>query len=315
MKTLFYFILLEKFPREELLWHTLAQRELNGLSAVDCTVDFTGLIKTESAENKKEDSKLSLALLKKLKIEDLSSPPQHTLKKRIELCMQLYENAGRTINSCKMWNYYINAMLELNSDLSTQAATKRFALKRAFEEASKHEKMSEDHYIQYIQMLYTQSKDDPNINNVFEMATKAYNKSLQIWTLCMRYHLQKNDFKQIQAVFSKALFFLRDDCADLWQLYMIYLKSCRNTQAHAEFERRMSQLSGRSHPNFNVLKAQMLELLAATVSMKRARKTYELFIKDYPECYEVHEMMAELEAMQVIPIFFYLKYNPICKLN
>lgn len=85
----------EMFPREEILWHTLAQRELNGLSTVDCTVDFTGLIKSEDAANKGEDNKVNL---KKLKIEDLSGPAQHTLRKRIELCIQIYEEAVKVVS-------------------------------------------------------------------------------------------------------------------------------------------------------------------------------------------------------------------------
>lgn len=83
------------FPRDEKLWHILAQRELHGLSAVDCTMDFSGLIKMEGSMNKDEDSKFNL---KKLKIEDLSAPANHTLRKRIELCMQIYEESVKVVN-------------------------------------------------------------------------------------------------------------------------------------------------------------------------------------------------------------------------
>lgn len=53
-----------------------------------------------------------------------------------------------------MWDYYINAMLELNADLSTQASLKRHALSRAFRAAFESNNMSEDHYIQYVELLY-----------------------------------------------------------------------------------------------------------------------------------------------------------------
>lgn len=85
----------ELFPREEILWNTLAQRELHGLSAIDCTIDFTGLIKMEGVNNKDEDNKSNI---KKLKIEDLTAPSQHTLRKRIELCMQIYEEAVKVVS-------------------------------------------------------------------------------------------------------------------------------------------------------------------------------------------------------------------------
>lgn len=103
----------EMFPRAEILWHTLAQRELKGLSNIDCTVDFSGLIKLEcdsesrndsdpenkgdeSADNRNEDTKMDLNL-KKMKIEELATPQQYTLKKRIEICVQVYESAVEVV--------------------------------------------------------------------------------------------------------------------------------------------------------------------------------------------------------------------------
>lgn len=84
----------ELFPREEILWNTLAQRELHGLSAIDCTMDFSGLIKMEGVTGKDVDSKVNL---KKMKIEDIAAPSQHTLRKRIELCMYS-EDLGKKKN-------------------------------------------------------------------------------------------------------------------------------------------------------------------------------------------------------------------------
>lgn len=199
----------------------------------------------------------------------------------------------------KMWNYYIDAMLELNSDLSTQAAMKRFALKKAFEGANAANHMSEDHYLQYIELLYTNNPKDENIERVFQKATKIYASSVRIWLLCMRYYIQGNNFKKLQEVFKTAKFLLGPKGAELWQLYFIYLKSCRSSEAHTEFERFINELSRQSYPTFNVLKAQILELLAITTNMKKARKTYNLFAERYPSCYEVHDMMAELEEKQV----------------
>lgn len=329
----------EMFSREEILWHTLAQRELHGLSTVDCTVDFTGLIKSEDVQNKGEDSKLNL---KKLKIEDLSAPTQHTLRKRIELCIQIYEEAIKVVSfflhskikfeifnplhclfrsffqveTNKMWNYYIDAMLELNSDLSTQSSMKRFALKKAFEGANAANHMSEDHYLQYIELLFTNNPKDENIEKVFQKATKIYETSVRIWLLCMRYYIQENNFKKLQDVFKTAKFLLGPKGADLWQLYFIYLKSCRSSEAHVEFERYINELSRQTYATFNVLKAQILELLATTANMKKARKTYDLFVERHPVCYEVHEMMADLEAKQVtFEVFFFCCFSLVLKLS
>lgn len=207
------------------------------------------------------------------------------------------------INTNKMWNYYIDAMMELNSDLSTQSSIKRFALRKAFEGANETNHMSEDHYLQYIELLYTNNPKDGTIEKVFQKATKIYENSLKIWLQCMRFYIQDNNFKNIQNVFRTAKHVLGPNGAELWQLYLIYLKSCRSSEAHAEFDRYIFELSRQPHATFNVLKADIIELLATTVNIKRARKIYSLFIKHVPACYEVHEMMAELEAKQVTNCF------------
>lgn len=102
------------FPRSEILWHTLAQRELKGLSNIDCNVDFTGLIKVEcdsenmndsdsenkayeGTDNQSESAKMDVDL-KKMKIEELTTPQQNTLKKRIEICVQIYESAVEVVS-------------------------------------------------------------------------------------------------------------------------------------------------------------------------------------------------------------------------
>lgn len=190
-------------------------------------------------------------------------------------------------------------MLELNSDLSTQSSIKRFALKRAFEGANRSNRMSEDHYLQYIELLFTNNRKDDNIERVLHKATMIYQKSLKIWHLCMRFYIQENNFKKLQGVFgvAKNLFGARG--MELWQLYMYYLKSCRRSESHVEFERFIGELGRQTYATFSPLKAQVLELYATTVNMKRARKIYNYFVKNLPDCYEVHEMMAELEAKQV----------------
>lgn len=98
----------EMCPHAEIRWHTLAQRELKGLTAkIDCAVDFSGLIKMEcdSEGNKNEgnlttnDSRNIDMNLKKMKIENLATPPHHTNAKRIELCIKTYEDAVKDVTS------------------------------------------------------------------------------------------------------------------------------------------------------------------------------------------------------------------------
>lgn len=67
----------EMFQHEEIMWHNLAQRELNGLAT-------DKLIKQEDED--------------KLKNDDTTINARHsTLKKRIEMCVDVYEEAVKMV--------------------------------------------------------------------------------------------------------------------------------------------------------------------------------------------------------------------------
>lgn len=79
------------FPREELLWHTLAQRELNGLSTNDCTVHMAE-VKEEDEDRKPKFGKLKM-------IDTQTNSDSQSLRKRIELCVQIYDAAVAAVSS------------------------------------------------------------------------------------------------------------------------------------------------------------------------------------------------------------------------
>lgn len=73
-------------PHAEIRWHTLAQRELKGLSSkINCAVDFSGLIKMEcdDAENNKNTG--------------FEVKFENTNAKRIESCIKTYEDAVKDV--------------------------------------------------------------------------------------------------------------------------------------------------------------------------------------------------------------------------
>lgn len=277
------------FPLQELLWHTLAQRQLNGLSPNDDTMDMTEAVKREGEDNKDNIAKWT----------DPSTLEPHTLKKRIELCVQLYDASVGRLNTTQMWNYYLNAMLDLNSDLTTQASLKRSVLGRAFRDADESNNMSEEHYLRYVELLFKNNSSDPMIAQVLNRSTSKFSQSFKVWDQCLRYYIQLDNFEKTKETFDKARIFLGPNGADLWHLYMIYLRTWQKPDTNNEFEELVSTLSLQMYPAFNELKAKILELLAATVSIKRARKVYHQFVKNCPNSYEVHEKMADLEMCQV----------------
>ncbi|XP_031620644.1 U3 small nucleolar RNA-associated protein 6 homolog [Contarinia nasturtii] len=275
----------ELFQNEEIMWHNLAQRELNGLP----TDKFIERIKQDHEDELNNEDSLSIT-------------QQHTsLRKRIESCVEIYEEAVKVVNTAKMWNYYINAMLELNKDLSSLIGVKRFSLSRAFAGGNNSNHMSENHYLQYIELLYSNNPTDENIEQVFQKAIKIYNNSQNIWLQYLRYYIQENKLNKVKEVFRSAKNRLDSKSSDIWELYLNYLKYLHSysKEANTEFEHMIRDVAAQPYNSFNILKAHILELIATTVGIKRARKTYELFIKHVPGCYEVHNMMADLEAKQL----------------
>lgn len=93
------------------------------------------------------------------------------------------------------------------------------------------------------------------------------------------------------------------DGYEIWEIYLLYLRTLGTEEAAKEYDSLIHELARQHHPQFNVIKANILELQAVMVSIKRARKTYRLFIKNYSNCLEVHERMADLESKQVIENF------------
>lgn len=67
------------------------------------------------------------------------------------------------LNTTQMWDYYINAMLALNSDLTAHAVLKRSVLSRAFKAGNASSKMSEALYLKYVELLFSNDRNDETI--------------------------------------------------------------------------------------------------------------------------------------------------------
>lgn len=193
-----------------------------------------------------------------------------------------------------MWSYYINTMVELNNDLTNQASLKRLHLKQAFEGSNY---LQEDHYVQYLEILHSINPKDETIAQVFQKSTRIYKNSKKLWHYYMRYYIIADNFQKLEEIFKETKI-LGGNGVEIWRTYLIYLRSRRREETEKAFDNYLDELARQQHHSFNILKAQMVELLA-TESMDKARKLYEHFTKHQPKCYEVHEMMAELESKQV----------------
>lgn len=302
------------FQNDEYVWHFLAQRQLEGLPSIK-------LIESKAEDDGCDENSI------------LQMSEQSSFKKRIQMCQQVYKKAVKSVylsylierenifhtrkingnrflqvNTLEMWNYYLNAMIELNIDLSTHAALKRHALSQAFELAYQSNFMEKYHYLQYIELLYANNPKNERIERILEKAIKEYESSPDIWFQYVQYFIKENDPKKLTKLrnaFETAKKRLGSNSANIWYLYLTYLKSYQSSETNAEFERLIKELACQPHSNFTIVKAQILEFLEKTTNLKRTRDTYNLFTKYFPGCYNVYEMMAELEAKQVLAIAWF----------
>lgn len=128
--------------------------------------------------------------------------------------------------------------------------------------------------------------------------------------LYLRYYIYHNNFKKVGSVFHDAKRRLGPSGHELWRVYLLFLRTIINPEAVKEFNLLVHELALQNHSNFNQLKADVIEMQGIMISMKRARKTYHLFVKNFPKCYEVHEKMADISAKRVITNFIiHMKYE------
>jgi U3 small nucleolar RNA-associated protein 6 len=170
--------MLEAFPCDPILWHTLAQRELEGLHTKDDDEDEISVVNVKQ------------------------KPLSTDLKTRISLCIEIYDRAVDILNTEKIWSLYINAMLDLNLDRNPidLMGFKRKALGNAFRKGHEVGKISELHYQQYLELLL-EGKSYEMIAEVIEKATHLYPDSSKLWEIWMKLFIAQNDDAGVEKKF------------------------------------------------------------------------------------------------------------------
>lgn len=256
-----------EFPLNELMWHTLARRELQGRHFND------------------------------------PIPGEPNSKKCIELCLTVYETACETLKTESMWNYYLNTLVELNLDLMTHESLKKKVLVKAFKDAFQYNMLNEEHFLKFIEILST---DEISVDNqelilqVLQKATVKYPSSSKMWELWMRFHIQSNDPKLLETVFQSAIKNVPQDSSyPLWHLLLLFYQTRPDLthkicETFAEGVILGGDLTKRLIP-------QYLEYLTVSKGILNARKKYKELSKSIPACLELHTKMIELEGMQIKP--------------
>lgn len=205
----------------------------------------------------------------------------------------------------KIWSHFIDAMCKLNDDTSCLVDYKRTLYFETLKECSKTDLMSEQHFAQYLEILYQLSKrlaDQSKIYpivKVFEQAVTKYPKSAQLWMMYITFYIQRSELAKATSVLDRAVPSLGVAVIPLWEKYLNFTLSVRSPKFSAAFKKSSDKIMRFQQPEYNKLKAILVELHAKKDDINQARQVYKQIISFSTNCYEVHERMLDLEQNQV----------------
>uniref|UniRef100_A0A1B0GGJ7 U3 small nucleolar RNA-associated protein 6 homolog C-terminal domain-containing protein n=1 Tax=Glossina morsitans morsitans TaxID=37546 RepID=A0A1B0GGJ7_GLOMM len=296
--------LMINFSREESVWDALAQRELQGLSMIDLksmslkssiiieeNIPQKSILATGDAEKSQTNEDREDKLFPKGK----SIWQVRTLKRRIELCVHVYQVGVRTVPTATMFSNFINAMLKLNQDLTNQPILKRKCLAIAFKEGHTFKLMNEDHYYACIKMLLKGAK---GVENATKMLTEATHlkKTLLYYEMWMVVYMTENNDKKFLEIFRKAKDQLEPATSvSLWRMAITFFKT-RPSEANEKFLKFFKDAAMQLSLEFAPFRADYLEYISATSTLDRTRREYDELSKMPPPCLELHRKMADVES-------------------
>lgn len=229
---------------------------------------------------------------------------KRTLKKRIELCIHVYQIGLRALQTTEMCTYYINAMLQLNQDLTNQANYKRKCLAIAFREGHISKLMSDEHYYACIKLLL---KCPLGIDNATQLLTEATHleNSLMYYEMWMIVHMANNNTEKLKEVFEKANKILGvGKCVSLWRKMLNFLKTIPTNEENGvmKFMDFFKEAAMQFSHEFDSFRTEYLEYISTTQTLEATRKEYDELCQMPPPCLALHRKMAEIEMMAMVDV-------------
>lgn len=193
-----------------------------------------------------------------------------------------------------MWTLYINAMLKLNQDMSTQQVLKRKRLAIAMKGGHESGLMNEDHYCTFVHMLLKSPNGIEVAESVLSEAVKRQ-KSLKLYEVWISTYIVDNNEAKVYEIFRKASSELGAQAIPIWRLtlqfYMTRYDDCAK-RLHKLYKEACQQAS----TEFGVFRGEYLEFVILNYSMQKTREEYDKLCQLPPPCLELHQKMALLES-------------------
>ncbi|XP_055913455.1 U3 small nucleolar RNA-associated protein 6 homolog [Eupeodes corollae] len=278
------------YPREEGVWDVLARRVLAGEPIADFPHDAI-------IEIGLDEGNTDVVIEKDNNDDAKASKP--TLKARIDGCFRVYQTAVNIIKTQAMWSYFIKCMLDINSDLSTQAVLKRKKLASAFRGAHDANCMTEEHYYAYISLL-VESKSNKDF--IIKMMTEATNRyqSMKLWEQRLAFYVMENNRGKVYEIFREATDLLGTNSFPIWKLAIQYFMTCYEEKA-SKLQQLMREACAFEAPQFLSFRPQFLEWSVVNQPLSSTRSLYEELKTLSPPCLELHQKMALLESQALKP--------------
>ncbi|XP_076248353.1 U3 small nucleolar RNA-associated protein 6 homolog [Calliopsis andreniformis] len=261
--------IIQEYTHEPLMWDTMARRELEGLTQPS--------LSDPSVET--------------------GSPEQISLRDRITSCNKVYQTALKKIKTEEMWSLYIECLIEINQKSGSLPNFKRKLLKTALAQAHQAKKLKEKYYLQWINILNVEKKDESSekkLKEVLCMATEAVPNSVSLWHARLKYLLVLGQEEEAEIVFSKVTQILGEKSLPLWKMRILHVQAKSPEKTEEVFQ---AALQG--HPNVGQqIRPTYIEWLVLTKGIQAARKSYDSFCLQPPFSLDLHKKMMELELIQ-----------------
>lgn len=292
---------------EPQFWHVLAQRELNGqLTFPDHTED------NDDVDAGQEVPATAAAaapgtIQPSATTSEATTLRADSIRSRIERCMQVYEAGVVELNNTAMWSYYLDAMVMLNRDANAkQLPLRRRMLGRAFKRGDAASRLSLEHYLRYVEILYEMNADADVIEQILARAVRQHNAT-PMWLAYMRHHIRASDEVRARHVLEEGRKRLDDVAAQpLWELY-INMLLCDPVTNGQEIRELYRQITLKLSPVYSGLKVNYVEFVfrhadgSGLGDIERVRAMMQRLKFECLPCYEMLIKLAELESWQLKP--------------
>lgn len=196
-----------------------------------------------------------------------------------------------------MVHYYIEIMFEINKDRSCLADERLDLLRSAFSDELVKLYATEEHYANFIYLLY---EIDPTDEQILQLHREAVDKFPQAWIDYMKYYIRRNDEERVHQLYVEVKTQVDEHCTDIHYTYLQYLFALPSEDRMTYAKQALLEIAHKTSDVFTELKAKILIMIRDTIGVEYAQLVYKKFVEFHKECLIVHNTMLDIQRDEVI---------------